>query len=87
MRSVAKTGILSLVIPSIANNRRQMSYATEIVVVTLCFAREKRMQGVMKIIAPLRRQSISALFARKQNFGVVQIALRYRLEVASKSFS
>src|SRR5689334_15732863 len=78
--------ILSLLAPSIAKNRGQMTHAAEIGIIAGCFAGEKRMHRVMEIIAPLRGQSVSALFAGQQDSRVVQIALRHHVEVASEPF-
>src|SRR5579864_1611088 len=63
-----------------------MTDAAEIGVIAGCFAGEKRVHGVMKIIAPLRGQFVSALFAGQQDSRVVQIALGYHVEVASEPF-
>src|SRR3984893_14368907 len=86
MRSSVISGILPVVIPSIPKNSRQMTYVTKIRLIAHRFAREKRVQGMLKIIAPLRAQSISTAFGRKQDFRVVQIALCHQVKFASESF-
>src|SRR5882762_5561967 len=59
--------ILTSVIPALLQGLRQMLNAAEILVVSRIFAGEQRMHGVMKIIAPLRWHSQSALTTRPQH--------------------
>ena len=74
MATLAIVGMLSAVIPAIAQCRNQRLDPHEIGIVPLIFAGQQSMERMMKIIAPLGVHIVAAALGVMQNSCIVQVA-------------
>ena len=85
MAPLARCGMLSPVIPSVAERGGKMIDAAKVGVISVGLGSEQGMKRMMKIVAPLCRYCVSAFIMRPQEFGIVQITLGDQVQGAASN--
>src|SRR5690349_5211409 len=78
MPAPAKLGILAAVNVALSQRAREVGYAAEIEVIAAALSGNQGVQGVVKVVVPLRVQPIATLLACAHEAGVIQVAFGYQ---------
>src|SRR5205814_4674760 len=80
MAALPMQGVLPAIVPPILKSGDQRLDSTEVLVIAAPFIRQQCMHRMMKVVAPLRVESVAAMSPIAEQARVVQIAFCYELD-------
>src|SRR5215469_11958075 len=82
MMALTKSGMLSVVVPTILESRDERGDIAEILVVASILPGKQGVNGVMEVIAPLSIDTIAAMGRIVKKAGVVEVAFGDQVKLA-----
>ena len=86
MASLSVFGELPGINVAFTERLHQVFHPAKVLVATSALAGEKSVYGVMKVVIPLRIQTVAVRFSRQQEAAVIQITFPDHINLASSPF-